>query len=126
MPPPEGVRRDQGREPFTSRPQSLEQGKDDPFFRSDSRTIHLAAEDGHLLAKHQELNVLGPLRPAGKKGQPEELTADEGDETDEHVESLADASAGSWSKGHLTIWLISRRRRHDTLHVCGCRKPIWT
>ena len=86
----------------------------------------MAAEDGHLLAKHQELNVLGPLRPAGKKGQPEELTADEGDETDEHVESLADASAGSWSKGHLTIWLISRRRRHDTLHVCGCRKPIWT
>ena len=90
MPPPESVRRDEEREPFTSRPQSLQQGRDDPFFRSDPRTIHLAAEDSHLLAEHQELNVLGLRRPAGKKSQPEELTADESDETDKLFESLAD------------------------------------
>jgi hypothetical protein len=69
------------------------------------------------LAEHQELNVLGPRRPAGKKSQPEELTADESDESDKHFESLADASAGifeqtpfdgcAWSAGG---------RRHDTLY----------
>ena len=58
MPPPQGVRRDEGREPFTTRPQSLEQGQHDPFFRSDPRTVHLATKDADLLAKHQQLDVL--------------------------------------------------------------------
>jgi hypothetical protein len=60
MPSAERVRRDQGGKPFACWTQSLEQGQDDPLFRSDPRTIHLAAKDAHLLAKHQELDVLGP------------------------------------------------------------------
>ncbi len=45
----QGVRRDQGREPFTRRAQPLEQGQDDPVVRSDPWTIHLAAKDTDLL-----------------------------------------------------------------------------
>lgn len=77
----------------------------------------MAAEDSHLLAEHQELNVLGPRRPAGKKSQPEELTADESDETDKHVESLADASAGILEQRPFDgcAWSVGGRR-HGTLH----------
>jgi len=117
MPSPQRVRRDQGREPFACRSQSLEQGQDDPLIWSDPRTIHLATEDTEFLAEHQQLDVLGPRRPTGEQNQPEELTADEGDETHEHVESLSDPLSQILAQRQFDGFAWSAgRRRHDTLH----------
>jgi hypothetical protein len=68
----------------------LEQGQDDPVFRSDPWTIHLATKETDLLGEHQQFDVLRRRGPIGEKNQPEELTADAGDETHERGASLTD------------------------------------
>jgi hypothetical protein len=49
---------------------------------------HLAAQDGELLAQHEQLEVLRARRPAAEEQEPEYLAKGERDKADSHRPSL--------------------------------------
>jgi hypothetical protein len=53
VPAAQGVRGHQRRESFANRAQLLQDGEDNPFFRSDLGAFDLATENAHLLAEDQ-------------------------------------------------------------------------
>jgi hypothetical protein len=87
----------------------LQHRQDDAFFWSYLRSVDLTTENADFLAKYEEFDVLGLGRStAGQEDQPEELTAEEGDESNDHGESLfgqrcqSDPGSSAWS----TAWAI--------------------
>jgi hypothetical protein len=58
------------------------------FFWAYLRSVDLTTENADFLAKYEEFDVPGPGRSTGQEDQPEELTAEEGDESNDHGRSL--------------------------------------
>jgi hypothetical protein len=67
------------------------------------RTICLAAEDGHILSKDQQLDVLCPTRPTAEKKEAEELPVKHGDETEDYEFSFAGPEESSHRIGRHAI-----------------------
>jgi hypothetical protein len=56
------------------RTEPLQDSEHEPLFAPRLRMGHLAAQDGELLAKHEQFEVLRARRPAGEEQEPENLT----------------------------------------------------
>jgi hypothetical protein len=71
----------------------LEDREHEPFLPTRLWMRDPAAQDGELLAQHEQFEVLRARRPAGKEHEAKHLAEGERDEADSHRPSLA---AESW------------------------------
>ena len=76
MPAAEGVRCHKRGHSLRDRSQPLQHRQDNALFWADSWPADLTSENAHLLAKYEELDVLGLGGSAGQQDEPEELTAE--------------------------------------------------